>query len=478
MKKTGKRIALCLLAVLLILIQVIGPVSAASDTSGEERNAKIQEAANALYSMGLIEGVGTNPDGTPNFNLGQPFTRGEGVAIIVILIGAREKATSGSFENPYTDNLGWAEPFVLYATANNLVSGTGDGAFRSGDPMDIRQFLVMVLRMLGYWDGTADWKESPNLSRSLGADVPTAWNQKDAKYTRGDAILACYSALDVLVGDPSALTTFRYTMEKQGLIASDRMLNTGFTWAKLAPTKTEMPLSSLDQMQNQLFEAIRGLAYPITIRCPGTTPQDISNALAKCTFAVRKTSALGWPDRTELSIDYLTHEKVMSYLTGRTNVLDADARALMNAALQLHSTLVNPSMDEYAQVIAFHDYIVYHTRYSTDSKRVGTLTQGIGVCEDYSMTFQLLCWLSGIECMYVTGDANSAGDPTWRGHAWNKVKVNGNWYNIDVTYDDPVLASGDACIYDYFLKSDAEFSKDHQIDPIPYWPASPSSWTW
>ena len=50
-------------------------------------------------------------------------------------------------------------------------------------------------------------------------------------------------------------------------------------------------------------------------------------------------------------------------------------------------------------------------------------------------------------------------------HGWNIVKVDGNWYNIDLTWDDPITKSGKHVIrYDYFLKNAKEFS-DHKRNP-------------
>lgn len=48
---------------------------------------------------------------------------------------------------------------------------------------------------------------------------------------------------------------------------------------------------------------------------------------------------------------------------------------------------------------------------------------------------------------------------------WNMVKVNGKWYQIDVTWDDPISSDGRPILrHDYFLISDAQMYKDHRID--------------
>lgn len=79
------------------------------------------------------------------------------------------------------------------------------------------------------------------------------------------------------------------------------------------------------------------------------------------------------------------------------------------------------------------------------------------VCDGYTHAFDLLCYLSGIDCLKIAGTANGGG------HAWNKVELDGVWYNVDVTWDDPVvIGGGDMLRYDYFLVSDETLARDHQ----------------
>ena len=59
----------------------------------------------------------------------------------------------------------------------------------------------------------------------------------------------------------------------------------------------------------------------------------------------------------------------------------------------------------------------------------GVARKGKGVCETYAKTYFYLCTLNGIECLVVSGD-------TGEEHAWNLININGNWYGVDVTWDD------------------------------------------
>lgn len=145
-------------------------------------------------------------------------------------------------------------------------------------------------------------------------------------------------------------------------------------------------------------------------------------------------------------------------------------------AKKLAQTVVNkiisPGMSDFEKAKAIHDYMVTNIDYDyanylkdtipDDSYNViGALKNKYAVCAGYAKSFKLLCELSGLECTYVVGD-------TARGsHAWNQVKIDGKWYNVDVTWDDPVnldKAFDDHKFnrYSYFLISDELMNKDHK----------------
>lgn len=65
-----------------------------------------------------------------------------------------------------------------------------------------------------------------------------------------------------------------------------------------------------------------------------------------------------------------------------------------------------------------------------------------------------------LECWVADGEADGAYG--WGDHAWNIVNIDGNYYHVDVTWDDP--DESDNINYDYFLISDEQMSTDHKWD--------------
>jgi hypothetical protein len=94
--------------------------------------------------------------------------------------------------------------------------------------------------------------------------------------------------------------------------------------------------------------------------------------------------------------------------------------------------------DDFAKIKYIHDYIVLNTDFTKDGENVmsayGVLVDGKGQCDGYAFAFGLLASKVGLECITVNGT-----DKDGNTHAWNKVKSSGEWYNIDCTWDDPVI---------------------------------------
>ena len=81
------------------------------------------------------------------------------------------------------------------------------------------------------------------------------------------------------------------------------------------------------------------------------------------------------------------------------------------------------------------------------------------VCQGYARGLQYLCQRAGIQVIYVTGTASYSEPPV--DHAWNMVKIEGQWYNTDPTNDDPPTGASIPVRYDDFLQSDNDFLHDH-----------------
>lgn len=114
-----------------------------------------------------------------------------------------------------------------------------------------------------------------------------------------------------------------------------------------------------------------------------------------------------------------------------------------------------------------NDYIVRHTAYKLKSKESPYTPYSIlfnreGVCEGYALTTYLLLKSADIEVRYIAGHAGGGL------HAWNMVKLKGQWYHLDTTWNDPLPDRPNEVQEDYLLVSDRTLSKDHTWDKKKY----------
>lgn len=178
-----------LLSLLLAAAMICSMVPAAFAASPDA-----VDAANALYTRGLFSGVGTNADGTPNFDLDRTPNRHEAVTMLVALLGKSEEARNGSWTTPFTDVVDWAKPYVGYAYENGLTSGTSPTTYGGDLPVSASQYLTFVLTSLGYKNGTDfQWDKAWELSDKLG--ITNGQYNATSAFTRGDVAVISYNAL-------------------------------------------------------------------------------------------------------------------------------------------------------------------------------------------------------------------------------------------------------------------------------------------
>ena len=129
--------------------------------------------------------------------------------------------------------------------------------------------------------------------------------------------------------------------------------------------------------------------------------------------------------------------------------------------------LVRPaeSMTEWEKERYIHDFICTSVRYDKLKKPysheiIGPLQQGVGVCEGIAKTVKLLCGCLGIECVIAVSEAAPDRGIRYR-HAWNVLKMGGNWYHLDATFDNS-LGRGETIRYDYFNLGDKQLFRDHE----------------
>ena len=117
-------------------------------------------------------------------------------------------------------------------------------------------------------------------------------------------------------------------------------------------------------------------------------------------------------------------------------------------------------LNDVDKVMAVHDYLIDHIEYAYSHivrRAYGALIEGKAVCQGYAQSFQKILSNLNIEGHTVIG-WNISEKPVL--HEWNRVKLDGKWYYIDLTWDDTPWVSHRN--YKHFLINTPMLGKDHQ----------------
>lgn len=138
-------------------------------------------------------------------------------------------------------------------------------------------------------------------------------------------------------------------------------------------------------------------------------------------------------------------------------------------------------MTEYEQIRYVFAYLVKTVEYESkapDNQNIySALVNKKSVCAGYARAAQYLLQQAGMECIYVVGDIAGQGP-----HAWNIVNCEGNYYQMDVTFGDPVFLAEEENMsvpqeivnYDYLCCTDDVIMQTHRADESMGYPACSS----
>lgn len=157
----------------------------------------------------------------------------------------------------------------------------------------------------------------------------------------------------------------------------------------------------------------------------------------------------------------------------------ADKRQQLDAAVDAILADIPAAATDYEKALYVHDYLVLNTEYDSAAyariqaspdqsilddadTAYGCIVNHLAVCDGYAKAFHLLMNRLGIEAGRVFGIADGES------HAWNYIALDGDYYYVDVTWDDPVAVDGSAVennivSHEYFCITTDSLLLDHSI---------------
>lgn len=222
---------------------------------------------------------------------------------------------------------------------------------------------------------------------------------------------------------------------------------------------------TLDNEEKRAYNAILSGIYdmPESIRIPAIDSMQLDDVFwallcdnPDLFFVGRSCTLVSSVFGTSCSIEYCIERD--EYVQ-----LKAELDKACNEAI---AAVTNPE-DKWLTELEIHDYIIDNCRYLMKkndylcSSAYGALVTKEAACEGYSKAAKLLLDRAGVESALLSGTSTGA-DGSVGAHMWNAVKLNGEYYYLDCTWDDPVSDDGkDVKIYSYFNINNEVISRTH-----------------
>lgn len=174
----------------------------------------------------------------------------------------------------------------------------------------------------------------------------------------------------------------------------------------------------------------------------------------------------------EASYNFLvqTNSNKIVYIVFHYTTRSQEEKQQLAEKVKTATSFVKPYMKDEEKTLVLHDYLAQDCAYAyaeylagtlNDCEHVynayGALVNGKAVCQGYAEAYRVLLSAVGI-------DSEICASHYTMNHAWNVVRIDGSWYHVDVTWEDPVWNREGRSLHTYFLLSDDEMQNREHSD--------------
>lgn len=449
-----QRLGILLLPVILLLSCLSAPAYAAGEVQYSDtvwRNGKYESslgdmAGRRLYVYGIVDSFMPLPEGGPDSDV-VLCSEDEATRLDTALYLYRILGNGSEDVCPFTDVPEEYTPAVSWLYEAGVTKGIGNNLYGVGSITEY-QLLVMLSRYFG-WES----EEASVIFQLADAEGLLPVGTEKEVFTYGDL----YQILSAVID--------RYFPVQAVPVREEMSI----------PEHISIRADSYEDASRQIRNALQYLPGAISVQFTDQCPQedmDLFRLHYDWLYGDRALPIIGALNRTYLSPYFLSSYSGGSFKLWMTHYSDAytvAADALdwlrvyedeaYSAALRDFEAQYLMPLKEKASVyeriagahdllcrLASYDYTEYlNTNRPEAHNLIGFMRRGKVVCDGYAKTFQWMLYSLGIDSFVVIGSVNGEL------HAWNKVLLDGTWYNVDACWDD---GGNDRC---YFLRSDDFF---------------------
>lgn len=441
------------------------PVSAlAAGFTDVPQGAYYKDAVDWAVENNITSGVSATA-----FSPDETCTRAQAVTFLWRANRQPNATGSNSFAD-VADNTYYNEA-VQWAATNGITSGTSSDTFEPDAPVTRAQVVTFLYRDAGspiasggnpFADVPSDsyYRDAVRWAVAQGITAGTSANafSPDESCTRAQIITFLYRASDDAPEQPVEDLPEKPVLPEEP-VSPKQELTEEESQQQLGEPDTEGAAAAIINGLCSMEKRINLGAYNISTSDAMDLTAEVADFRGDNPYYIFSIWAThDDDDNTILVLGYqYTPEELAEKLEK-----DAEEQAVVDAAI---ASCVADGMSDYEIAKALHDYLVlnneYDMRYYSGNipaisyTAYGALVNRTSVCAGYALAYERLMDQVGIPCEYVTGMTTNGY------HAWNIVQIDGEWYHVDVTWDDPTPDREGYVRYKYFLKSDKAMSRDH-----------------
>lgn len=442
------------------------PVSAlAAGFTDVPQGAYYKDAVDWAVENNITSGVSATA-----FSPDETCTRAQAVTFLWRANRQPNATGSNSFAD-VADNTYYNEA-VQWAATNGITSGTSSDTFEPDAPVTRAQVVTFLYRDAGspiasggnpFADVPSDsyYRDAVRWAVTQGITAGTSANtlSPDEICTRAQIVTFLYRASDDTPDVPVTEVPEEPVLPEEPL-PPEQELTEEESQQQLGEPDTEGATAALINGFRKMEKHIDLFPYHLETSEAQDLALEVSDFYNGNPYYLSTVSSIGavgkQAEAIHVNYQYTPEE------AAEKRRQDAEEQAAADSAI---ASCVADGMSDYEIAKALHDYLAlnneYDMRYYSGNvpaisyTAYGALVNRTSVCAGYALAYERLMDQVGIPCEYVTGMTTNGY------HAWNIIEIDGEWYHVDVTWDDPTPDREGYVRYKYFLKSDKAMSRDH-----------------
>ena len=435
---------------------------------GTENGTQFRDVSDSAYyadavEWAVTEGVTKGTSGS-TFSPGSTVTRAQAVTFLWRAAGQPEPSASAPIFTDAANQNSYYCKAVRWAAAEGITNGVTATQFQPNGTLHYDQILAFLCRAAGGNATGSDWSQKAQTWAAENGVTDGLTYAAKGNCPRSDAVYFLWQQSEgggtELTEEEQVLPEEQEQQQQQETLQPEDLPESG----QLALVGNRALAADIMDVLTGGYATVDLTDYDVNLNDARKLAESLADLQGDNPYQVERI--LGTMDLSGRALR-LTFEYIGGASAGGAS------RAAMEEAEDILAQVVTDDMSDYDIAKALHDYLVLNCAYDYDNYLRGTipaesytaegaLLEGTAVCSGYARAYQLLLQGAGIPCEYVTGYGNGGR------HGWNIIQLDGAWYHVDTTWDDPAPDRAGYVRYNYFLKSDSYLSRDHSNWSAPH----------